>query len=368
MAEPHVWLENVTKRFGPGTPAVDAISLSIPRGSFTTLLGPSGCGKTTTLRLIAGFYDPDEGDIFLGERRINDLPAHRRGTAMVFQDYALFPHMTVGENVGYGLKVAGVRRSQLEKRVRDTIGYLGLSGMETRLPNQLSGGQQQRVALARALVMNPEVLLLDEPLSNLDARLRVSIRAELLSIQRQIGITTIYVTHDQDEALAMSDWVAVMHQGKVQQWGTPWEIYYRPRTTFMADFVGAVNLVKVPVVFAAGNRVRVTLVDRDVTVTMTDESDGSASELMLAIRPESVRIVLPDDNVEEQIGRSVLLKGTVTSRMFLGHLMRYRVRIGEQEWIVDQPDPGAAPLADGEVQVLLELQRVHVIPSNLSGA
>src|SRR5205823_7666162 len=196
--------------------------------------------------------------------------------------------------------------------------------------NQLSGGQQQRVALARALVMNPEVLLLDEPLSNLDARLRVSIRAELLSIQRQIGITTIYVTHDQDEALAMSDWVAVMHHGKVQQWGTPWEIYYRPRTTFMADFVGAVNLVKAPVIFAAGDRVRVRLVDREVTVTMSDESDGSASELTLAIRPESVRIVLPGDEVEERIGRSVLLNGTVTSRMFLGHLMRYRVRIGEQ--------------------------------------
>jgi ABC-type Fe3+/spermidine/putrescine transport system ATPase subunit len=362
VVEAHVRLENVTKRFGTNAPAVDGISLSIPKGSFTTLLGPSGCGKTTTLRLIAGFYDPDEGDILLGERRINDLPAHRRGTAMVFQDYALFPHMTVGENVAYGLKVAGVRRSQLEKRVRETVGYLGLGGLEERLPNQLSGGQQQRVALARALVMNPEVLLLDEPLSNLDARLRVSIRAELLSLQRQIGITTIYVTHDQEEALAMSDWVAVMHGGKVQQWGTPWEIYYHPRTTFMADFVGAVNLVRTPVVFAAGNRVRVRLVDRDVTVTTSDAVDGAATELMLAIRPESVSIAPADAEMEEHAGRSVLLKGSVTSRMFLGHLMRYRVRIGEQEWIVDQPDPGAAPIADGEVQVLLELQRIHVIP------
>jgi len=363
VAEPHVRLEHVTKRFGANVAAVDGISLSIPRGSFTTLLGPSGCGKTTTLRLIAGFYEPDEGDILLGDRRVNDLPAHRRGTAMVFQDYALFPHMTVGENVGYGLRIAGVKRSALEKRVRETVGYLGLSGLESRLPNQLSGGQQQRVALARALVMNPEVLLLDEPLSNLDARLRVSIRSELLSLQRQIGITTIYVTHDQEEALAMSDWVAVMHHGKVQQWGTPWEIYYRPRTPFMADFVGAVNLVRVPVVFAAGERVRVRLVDRDVTVTMTGENDGSASEMLLAIRPESIRIVRQGDDVEERPGRSVLLKGTVTSRMFLGHLMRYRVRIGEQEWIVDQPDPGAAPLAEGEVQVLVELPRVHVIPS-----
>jgi len=363
MADPHVRLDGVTKRFGPGAPAVDRISLSIPRGSFTTLLGPSGCGKTTSLRLIAGFYDPDEGDILLGDRRVNDVPAHRRGTAMVFQDYALFPHMTVAENVGYGLKAAGVKRQQAEKRAADTMGYLGLSGLEQRLPNQLSGGQQQRVALARALVMNPEVLLLDEPLSNLDARLRVSIRAELLSIQRQIGITTIYVTHDQEEALAMSDWVAVMHHGKVQQWGTPWEIYYRPRTTFMADFVGAVNLVRAPVIFVAGERARLRLVDRDVTVTLPDGYDGSASELLLAIRPESVRIVPGGEEVEERAGRSVALTGMVTNRMFLGHLMRYRVRIGEQEWIVDQPDPGAAPLADGEVRVLLELQRIHVIPN-----
>src|SRR5205823_6246131 len=189
-------------------------------GSFTTLLGPSGCGKTTTLRLIAGFYEPDAGDIYVGGRRINDVPVHRRNTAMVFQDYALFPHMTVEENVGYGLKLARLGRDEIRRRVADTLAFLGLTGLETRLPSQLSGGQQQRVALARALVMNPEVLLLDEPLSNLDARLRVSIRGELISIQRQLGLTTIYVTHAQEEALAMSDWVAVMHRGRVVQWGT----------------------------------------------------------------------------------------------------------------------------------------------------
>jgi ABC-type Fe3+/spermidine/putrescine transport system ATPase subunit len=359
-AEPHVRLEHVTKEFGGGVRAVDDISLSIPRGSFTTLLGPSGCGKTTTLRLIAGFYEPDSGDILLGDRRINDLPAHRRGTAMVFQDYALFPHMTVRENVSYGLKIQGLNRAELDKRVADTMGYLGLAGFDRRLPNQLSGGQQQRVALARALVMNPEVLLLDEPLSNLDARLRVSIRAELLSIQRQIGITTIYVTHDQEEALAMSDWVAVMHHGKVQQWGTPWEIYYTPRTTFMADFVGAVNLVKAPVVFSAGEKVRVRIEDCETTLTVPADYSGSPNELTLAIRPEAVRLALGDPKLS---GRLFALKGVVTTRMFLGHLMRYRVRIGEQEWIVDQPDPGAAPIADGEVSVVLDPGRIHIIPS-----
>src|SRR5919199_5399373 len=171
-AEPHVRLENVTKRFGARVAAVDGISLAIPRGSFTTLLGPSGCGKTTTLRLIAGFYDPDEGDILLGDRRINDLPAHRRGTAMVFQDYALFPHMTVRENVAYGLRLAHRSRADIERKVADTLAFVGLRGLGDRWPGELSGGQQQRVAVARALVIEPQVLLLDEPLSNLDAKLR----------------------------------------------------------------------------------------------------------------------------------------------------------------------------------------------------
>src|ERR1700730_891065 len=242
MAEADVRLVHVSKRFGVAA-AVDDVSLDIPAASFTTLLGPSGCGKTTTLRMIAGFYDPDAGDIFIGARRINDVPAHRRKTAMVFQDYALFPHMSVADNVGYGPRLAGLQGAALAKRVQETLDFLGLAGLDRRYPNQLSGGQQQRVALARALVMKPGVLLLDGPLSNLDAKLRVSIRAELNSIQRQLGITTIYVTHDQDEALAMSDWLAVMDHGRVVQWGTPWEVYYHPRTPFMADFLGSVNLI-----------------------------------------------------------------------------------------------------------------------------
>src|SRR6202048_2875184 len=246
--EPHVRLVKLSKQFdGSAAAAVDDISLDIPRASFTTLLGPSGCGKTTTLRMIAGFYEPDAGDIFIGPRRVNDVPVHRRKTAMGFQDYALFPHMSVEENVGYGPRLARVGADTARKRVRETLEFLGLTGLERRYPNQLSGGQQQRVALARALVMNPEVLVRAEPLSNLDARLRVSIRAELISIQRQLGITTIYVTHDQEEALAMSDWVAVMNHGQVIQWGSPWEIYYRPRTAFLAEFVGSVNLVWAPI-------------------------------------------------------------------------------------------------------------------------
>jgi iron(III) transport system ATP-binding protein/spermidine/putrescine transport system ATP-binding protein len=356
MLEPHVRLVKLSKRFvGGAAVAVDDVSLEIPRASFTTLLGPSGCGKTTTLRMIAGFYEPDAGDIFIGARRVNDLPVHRRKTAMVFQDYALFPHMSVEENVGYGPRLARVGADAARKRVRDTLEFLGLTGLERRYPNQLSGGQQQRVALARALVMNPEVLLLDEPLSNLDARLRVSIRAELISIQRQLEITTIYVTHDQDEALAMSDWVAVMNQGQVIQWGTPWEVYYRPRTAFMAEFLGSVNLIPATVVGVDGANMRVLVEGQRLDVI--DVTPPPGDKVLLSIRPETLTLGRQrgDDRVE--------LAGEVVRRTFLGHLMRYTVRIGQQDWLVDQPDPGSAELAEGAVVVQVNPRRVHVIPA-----
>jgi ABC-type Fe3+/spermidine/putrescine transport system ATPase subunit len=350
-----VRLVGVTKHFaGAGQAAVDDVSLAVPRASFTTLLGPSGCGKTTTLRMIAGFYEPDRGDIFLGERRINDVPAHRRKTAMVFQDYALFPHMDVADNVGYGLRLAHVAQDAIRKRVGETLEFLGLAGLEKRYPGQLSGGQQQRVALARALVMSPEVLLLDEPLSNLDAKLRVSIRTELISIQRQLGVTTIYVTHDQDEALAMSDWVAVMNRGHVIQWGTPWEVYYAPRTPFMADFLGSVNLVRVPVVEHGADQTVVRLGEQ--TLSLAGRVEGE--EALLSIRPETLRLLSSD----EPTAGGLSLPASVVRRTFLGHLMRYTVEVGQQEWLVDQPDPGGASLAEGAVCVLVNPRRVHLVP------
>src|SRR5712691_7796872 len=342
--DPHVRLVKLTKRFvGGAAAAVDDVSLEIPRASFTTLLGPSGCGKTTTLRMIAGFFEPDSGDIFIGQRRVNDVPVHRRKTAMVFQDYALFPHMSVAENVGYGPRLARVGADAARKRVRETLEFLALTGLERRYPNQLSGGQQQRVALARALVMNPEVLLLDEPLSNLDARLRVSIRAELISIQRQLEITTIYVTHDQDEALAMSDWVAVMNQGHVIQWGTPWEVYYRPRTAFMAEFLGSVNLIPAAVTDVNGASVGVLIEGQRFDVPIENSPPGD--QVLLSIRPETLTL---GGNRKEG---SVALAGEVVRRTFLGHLMRYTVRIGQQDWLVDQPDPGSTGVAEGSVVV-----------------
>ena len=229
-----------------------------------------------------------------------------------------------------------------------------MTGLERRYPNQLSGGQQQRVALARALVMNPEILLLDEPLSNLDARLRVSIRAELISIQRQLEITTIYVTHDQDEALAMSDWVAVMNQGHVIQWGKPWDVYYTPRTAFMAEFLGSVNLIPATVVGVVGKTVNVLLEGHRFTVR--EESPPPGDQVLLSIRPETLTLAA---NPQEG---SLALAGEVVTRTFLGHVMRYTVRIGQQDWLVDQPDPGSADLAAGAVVVQVNPARVHIIP------
>jgi len=351
----HLRLSHVTKRFGSVT-AVDDVSLDVPKGAFATLLGPSGCGKTTTLRMIAGFYDPDRGDIQIGGRRINDLPAHRRGTSMVFQDYALFPHMTVRDNVAYGLRVARVSADERERRVNETLAFVGLTGLEGRWPNQLSGGQQQRVAVARALVIEPQVLLLDEPLSNLDAKLREQLRVELRVLQRRLGMTFVYVTHDQAEALSLSDWIAVMHNGRVEQAGAPWDIYYHPRTAFLADFVGAVNLVPATVRDVGDGMVTVIFgAHRAAVRRPADVALTPGQEVRLCVRPESFAIAAPG------AADGIALAGTIARRAFLGDTMRYWVRVDDREWIVDQPDPGGSTPFDGPVALSLRPDRVHVI-------
>ncbi len=358
MAEvTHLRLSHVTKRFGD-TAAVDDVSFDIPRGSFATLLGPSGCGKTTTLRMIAGFYDPDVGDIELGGRRINNLPAHKRGAAMVFQDYALFPHMSVRDNVGYGLRLQRKSKAAIKAKVDETLKFVGLTGLGDRSPNQLSGGQQQRVAVARALVVEPEILLLDEPLSNLDAKLRESLRWELRALQQRLGMTFVYVTHDQDEALSLSDWVAVMNAGKVEQAGVPWEIYYHPKTAFLADFVGAVNLVPSVVRDVRDGTATVSLGSTNAPVRVPDGMTlSSGATVQLCIRPESLALRPMSASPDGQ----VLVPGTVARKAFLGDLMRYWVTVDGREWIVDQPDPGAATPYDGAVQVAIRPERIHVI-------
>lgn len=240
---PEVRLENLTKKFSDVI-AVNNVTLKIFNGELLTLLGPSGCGKTTTLRMIAGFLMPDEGDIYFDDTRITHLPPEKRDVGMVFQSYALWPHMTVFDNVAFGLKLRKLPKDEIKKRVKDILELVRLEGLENRYPRQLSGGQQQRVALARALVIEPQVLLLDEPLSNLDAKLREEMRFEIKDLQRKLRITTIYVTHDQAEALALSDRIAVMNQGRIIQVGTPYEIYNAPTNEFVARFVGVSNLIE----------------------------------------------------------------------------------------------------------------------------
>ncbi len=238
-----VRLENVVKRFGKVV-AMDHVTLTINHGEFFSFLGPSGCGKTTTLRVIAGLEWSDEGRVYFDDQDVTDLPPYKRNTGMVFQNYALWPHMTVYDNVAYGLKIRKLPKDEIRRRVKEVLELVRLTGLENRYPTQLSGGQQQRVALARALVIEPKVLLLDEPLSNLDAKLRIEMREEIKKIQRKLGITTIYVTHDQEEAMVISDRIAVLNQGKVMQVGTPQELYSRPKNLFVATFLGRYTIFK----------------------------------------------------------------------------------------------------------------------------
>ena len=356
----HLSIVDMTKRFG-SVMALDHIHLNIPRGSFTTLLGPSGCGKTTLLRLIAGFYEPDGGAIYLNDKRIDSQPAHRRGTAMVFQDYALFPHMNVYDNVAYGLRLAGFPKDELKKRMAQTLEFVGLSALAGRWPNQLSGGQQQRVALARALVIQPEVLLLDEPLSNLDASLREQLRWELRALQQQLGITFIYVTHDQSEALAMSDWIAVMNGGCVEQWGTPADVYYHPQTAFMARFVGSANLRNARVLAIEKDELVIAFTNNRQQFRLPVSSPSAlrlnlGEDILICIRPESIRI-----DADEIEAGDILLQGQVARRAFLGPIVRYWITSGQDEWIVDQSDPGIAGAHGGGVMLSIRPDRVHVI-------
>ncbi len=269
--------------------AVKDTNLEIEPGSFVTLLGPSGCGKTTTLRMIAGFESPDEGEIYLGDEPINALTPNKRDTAMVFQSYALLPHYNIFDNVAYGLKIRKVPKDEIKRKVTDILALVGLEGMESRMTNQLSGGQQQRVALARALVMEPGVLLFDEPLSNLDAKLRVTMRTEIRRIQQRAGITAVYVTHDQSEAMALSDKIIVMEKGLVSQMGTPQEIYYHPKNKFVADFIGDANFLEGRMVRHEGDVGVVDINGVEVKVAeATNVADGADTTVVL--RPESTML------------------------------------------------------------------------------
>ncbi|NLX11232.1 MAG: ABC transporter ATP-binding protein [Chloroflexi bacterium] len=326
-------LEDVSKIFpqreGQGeVRAVDRVSLTIPPGEFLTLLGPSGCGKTTTLRLISGFEMPSSGRILLDDKDISHRPPNKRDMAMVFQSYALFPHMTVFNNVAYGLRAHHVSRGEIRQRVERVLDLMGLKGLGERRPHEMSGGQQQRVALARSLVVEPRVLLFDEPLSNLDAKLRVQMRSEIRNLQRRLHITSVYVTHDQVEAMALSDRIVVMNEGQIEQMGAPEEIYRRPISRFVADFIGRANFLPATVCAVEGEQIAIDLLGQRTTATASF-TPRLGDSVAVVLRPEGLQL-RPDPDLPQV---------TVEQAMYLGTSIEYFVRLGDERLIVVETDP-----------------------------
>jgi len=337
-------LTGVQKRFGE-VAAVEDFNLAAERGEFVSFLGPSGCGKTTTLRIIAGFEQPTAGSIVVDGTDITRRPPNRRNVGMVFQSYALFPNMSVADNIGFGLKVRKTPRDKIRKKVDELLGIINLPDKGGRYPYQLSGGQQQRVALARALAIEPQVLLLDEPLSALDAKIRVVLRKEIRSIQRQLGITTVYVTHDQEEALSLSDRVVVMSEGRIEQIGSPADIYNFPATSFVASFVGTLNLLGASVVDAGSGRLSIDGQEIRAAKPIAEARNGAT--VTVALRPESIEL--------GEGGGTNRLKGIVEDVSFLGSIVRTRVRLGDSGMTVSLDtfnDPNLTTAAIEEVVTL----------------
>ena len=358
-----VTLEGVTKRFGDFV-AVDDLDLELGGGEFFTLLGPSGCGKTTTLRMVAGFEQPTEGRILIDDEDVARLPPFKRPTNTVFQSYALFPHLSVGENVGFGLKRRKVAAGEIKRRVGEELERVGLAGEINRRPNQLSGGMQQRVALARALVNLPKVLLLDEPLGALDLKLRKGLQVELKRIQRDVGITFVYVTHDQEEALTMSDRIAVMNRGRVEQIDGPEAVYERPATTFVAGFIGVSNLMPAVVEQASGERARVKL---DAGVEIEADANGLASgeRCHAIVRPEKLEIAPASDQAGQNGRPSV--EGVVESSVYLGTATQIVVRLaGDVPMTVlvpnaDDAERGRLPGGGADVRLSWAPEHIHLV-------
>ncbi|MFC4117639.1 ABC transporter ATP-binding protein [Nonomuraea zeae] len=349
-------LDQVTKAFrshgAEPVVAVDSVTLDVAPGEFITLLGPSGCGKTTTLRIVAGLEEASSGHVRLDDAVIDELPPQRRPMAMVFQSYALFPHLSVGENIAYGLRVQHRTRDELDSAVRIALTSMNLVGLADRSPHELSGGQQQRVALARALVVQPEVLLFDEPLSNLDAKLRGAMRAEIRRIQRRLGITSLYVTHDQDEAMTMSDRIVVMNRGRIEQAATPSDIYFRPATVFVADFIGRANFVEVVPERTGPDGAVVTALARTMTVPAHPGVQANTAAYLM-VRPETLSLAAAAEG-----GAGSVLRAT-----FHGHSVDYEVETtsGTLTVTVPGPDPQCL-LAEGtNVTVTADPAKAYVL-------
>jgi len=353
----YLTLDHITKKF-PGrgqeglVTAVDDLSLEIGKGEFFTFLGPSGCGKTTTLRLIAGFEFPTSGHILLDGVQLEQVPPNKRDMAMVFQSYAIFPHLNVFENIAYGLRIKKFSNDDIRRKVGQIMTQTKLDGLENRMPNQMSGGQQQRVSLARALVVEPKVLLFDEPLSNLDAKLREEMRFEIRDLQHRLNITSIYVTHDQEEALALSDRIAIMHKGKLAQLGTPEEIYERPRSKFVADFIGLANFLPAQVQTIQDGRAFVRVGAHSLQVTALPHNTAGQSALIF-VRPGDLEIAA-------ETARENILEGKIIKATYLGEKIDYRVRVDETELRV-QAAKGARRAAGEAVRLYLPPERAHLI-------
>ncbi|AMC94090.1 ABC transporter [Erysipelothrix larvae] len=304
-----VAIKNTVKYYGTFK-AIDDVSITIEEGEFFTLLGPSGCGKTTLLRMIAGFNSIEQGGIYFGDKKINDMPAHKRDIGMVFQNYAVFPHLSIYDNVGYGLKARKVPKDKAHERIMKALDIVQISDLKDRMPSALSGGQQQRVALARAIVIEPKILLMDEPLSNLDAKLRIQMRTIIRKLQKQLNITTIYVTHDQEEALAISDRIAVMNKGKVEQIDAPDRLYQSPQNKFVSNFIGTSNFLNGVVKDSK------TLVIGDYTVTKPNKGN-QGDQILVSVRPEQFRFA----------SNNVGLRGTIILATFLGDFVNYEIKL-----------------------------------------
>jgi len=339
MAEPFLQLQHVQKSFGSVTVVKD-FNLDVEPGEFVSFLGPSGCGKTTVLRMVAGFEQPSAGTIIVDGKDVTSLKPNQRNIGMVFQSYALFPNMTVAQNIGFGLKVAGASRAEIDARVGEMLALIKLGEFGDRYPYQLSGGQQQRVALARALAPKPRLLLLDEPLSALDAKVRVALRDEIRSIQRELGITTIFVTHDQEEALSVSDRVVVMYQGVAQQVAEPFEIYNRPTTRFVANFVGTLNVLEGIVGDKTAGTVKVG--DSHVTVKGKLDAHKAGDAVSLALRPEAIAL-------GDHAGHDQKLSGKIEDVHFMGSVIRVKVAVGKDIVSLDTFNkPSIAPPKIGQ--------------------
>lgn len=359
MRRDYLVLRNIHKLFNSSegeVQAVQNVSIEVKEGELVTLLGPSGCGKTTTLRMIAGFENPSAGEIYIDGEKINSIPPNQRPTTLVFQNYALFPHMKVYDNISYGLRIRNLPRKKVLERTEEVMRLVGLTGMGNRSPAQLSGGQQQRVSLARSLIMEPKVLLLDEPLSNLDAKLRVATRLEIRHLQQRTGITSVYVTHDQEEAMTLSDRVVIMKAGRIQQIGAPREIYARPVNRFVAGFMGRANFITVKYLGALSeNEASISIFGQKLNVPITETKFREGEKVTLVVRPESISLGMAEPGA---------LCGKVSEVVYLGNLISYRVDLEGVQVQVEISNPQEQKLfhEGEEVSVVFHTGSLHVLP------